>query len=41
MPFNVTARCPPRGRTITVCEVRVEGKDGHAVASALVTYKLG
>jgi uncharacterized protein (TIGR00369 family) len=30
-----------RGRTITVCEVRVETKDGRAVASALVTYKLG
>ena len=35
------ARVIQRGRTITVCEVRVEGKSGHAVASALVTYKLG
>jgi uncharacterized protein (TIGR00369 family) len=30
-----------RGRTITVCEVRVEGADARRVANALVTYKLG
>ncbi|MGH7897857.1 MAG: PaaI family thioesterase [Candidatus Binatia bacterium] len=35
------ARVIQRGRTITVCDVRVETKAGRAVASALVTYKLG
>ena len=35
------ARVIQRGRTITVCEVVVEGANGQRVASALVTYKLG
>ena len=35
------ARVIQRGRTITVCEVAVEGANGRRVASALVTYKLG
>jgi uncharacterized protein (TIGR00369 family) len=35
------ARILQRGRTITVCEVTVEGRDQRRVASALVTYKLG
>jgi uncharacterized protein (TIGR00369 family) len=35
------ARVVQRGRTITVCEVNVEGANGKRVASALVTYKLG
>jgi uncharacterized protein (TIGR00369 family) len=35
------ARVVQRGRTITVCEVTVEGANGKRVASALVTYKLG
>ena len=35
------ARVIQRGRTITVCEVTVEGKGTKRVASALVTYKLG
>jgi len=35
------ARVIQRGRTITVCEVTVEGADGKRIASALVTYKLG
>ena len=35
------ARVIRRGRTITVCEVAVEGAEGKRVASALVTYKLG
>jgi uncharacterized protein (TIGR00369 family) len=34
------ARVVHRGRTICVCEVHVETADGHAVARALVTYKL-
>ncbi len=35
------ARVIQRGRTITVCEVAVEGVNGNRIASALVTYKLG
>jgi uncharacterized protein (TIGR00369 family) len=35
------ARVIQRGRTITVCEVVVEGVNGKRIASALVTYKLG
>jgi uncharacterized protein (TIGR00369 family) len=35
------ARVIQRGRTITVCEVMVEGREARRVASALVTYKLG
>ena len=35
------ARGVQRGRSITVCEVAVEGAGGKRVASALVTYKLG
>lgn len=36
-----TAVVVQRGRTISVCEVSVEGADGTSVARALVTYKLG
>jgi uncharacterized protein (TIGR00369 family) len=39
--ITAQARVIQRGRTITVCEVGVEGEDGKRVASALVTYKLG
>jgi len=35
------ARVIQRGRTLTVCEVRVESAPGTLVASGLVTYKLG
>jgi uncharacterized protein (TIGR00369 family) len=35
------ARVVRRGRTLTVCEVRVESASGTLVAVGLVTYKLG
>ncbi len=35
-----TARVIQRGRSLCVCEVEVQGKDGAAVARATVTYKL-
>jgi len=39
--ITADARVIQRGRTITVCEVSVDGSDGRRVANALVTYKLG
>jgi uncharacterized protein (TIGR00369 family) len=36
-----TAEVIQRGRSVCVCEVRVEAADGKAVARALVTYKIG
>jgi uncharacterized protein (TIGR00369 family) len=36
-----TARVIRRGGTLCVCDVRVDGADGTAVARALVTYKIG
>ena len=38
---TATARVIRRGRSITVCEVAVSGRDEEEVARALVTYKLG
>jgi uncharacterized protein (TIGR00369 family) len=39
--ITAEARVIQRGRTITVCEVSVDGSDGKRVANALITYKLG
>ena len=38
--ITAEARVIQRGRTITVCEVSVDGSDGKRVANALITYKL-